>query len=113
MSKPAFSPAEHAPLANLDEWEEDLLKRYPETQDSAKSKEAFRNYEEPARDTVRDFYRLNHRYQTLEFVREKRREYLAFNKKQMPVWDAFDFLNQLVDDSDPDTDLDQFQHLLQ
>ena len=31
----------------------------------------------------------------------------------MPVWDAFNFLNQLVDDSDPDTDLDQFQHLLQ
>jgi inositol oxygenase len=31
----------------------------------------------------------------------------------MPVWSAFDFLNQLVDDSDPDTDLDQFQHLLQ
>ena len=31
----------------------------------------------------------------------------------MPVWLAFDFLNQLVDDSDPDTDLDQFQHLLQ
>ena len=31
----------------------------------------------------------------------------------MPIWDAFDFLNELVDDSDPDTDLDQFQHLLQ
>ena len=31
----------------------------------------------------------------------------------MPVWEAFQFLNQLVDDSDPDTDLDQFQHLLQ
>lgn len=31
----------------------------------------------------------------------------------MPVWDAFNFLNELVDDSDPDTDLDQFQHLLQ
>jgi inositol oxygenase len=31
----------------------------------------------------------------------------------MSVWDAFQFLNQLVDDSDPDTDLDQFQHLLQ
>ena len=26
---------------------------------------------------------------------------------------CFNFLNQLVDDSDPDTDLDQFQHLLQ
>jgi len=31
----------------------------------------------------------------------------------MTVWDAFEFLNQLVDDSDPDTDLDQLQHLLQ
>jgi inositol oxygenase len=31
----------------------------------------------------------------------------------MPIWDAFEFLNQLVDDSDPDTDLDQWQHLLQ
>ena len=31
----------------------------------------------------------------------------------MPVWSAFDFLNQLVDDSDPDTDFDQFHHLLQ
>ena len=31
----------------------------------------------------------------------------------MPIWDAFNFLNELVDDSDPDTDLDQMQHLLQ
>jgi inositol oxygenase len=31
----------------------------------------------------------------------------------MSVWDAFRFLNQLVDDSDPDQDLDLFQHLLQ
>jgi len=44
---------------------------------------------------------------------EKRRQYLSFDKKEMPIWDAFDFLNELVDDSDPDTDLDQFQHLLQ
>ncbi len=44
---------------------------------------------------------------------QKRADYLAFNKKEMAVWDAFEFLNQLVDDSDPDTDLSQFQHLLQ
>jgi inositol oxygenase len=44
---------------------------------------------------------------------EKQRQYLSFDKKEMAIWDAFDFLNQLVDDSDPDTDLDQFQHLLQ
>ncbi len=64
-------------------------------------------------DTVREFYRLNHTYQTYDFVQEKRADYLKFDKKEMPVWDAFQFLNQLVDDSDPDTDLDQFQHLLQ
>jgi inositol oxygenase len=31
----------------------------------------------------------------------------------MSVWEAVDFLNTLVDDSDPDIDLDQTQHLLQ
>ena len=108
-----FTKTEIAPLPSLDEWEEDVLKRYPEQETAAKTKEAFRNYEEPARDTVREFYRLNHTYQTYEFVQAKRNEFLQFSKKEMPVWDAFQFLNQLVDDSDPDTDLDQFQHLLQ
>ena len=100
-----FSPSEIAPLNSLDEWEEDVLKRYPEQETPAK--EAFRNYEAPARDTVREFYKLNHTYQTYDFVQGKRAEYLSFSKKEMPVWDAFQFLNQLVDDSDPDTDLDQ------
>jgi inositol oxygenase len=44
---------------------------------------------------------------------QKKAEFLQFNRKAMPIWDAFTFLNQLVDDSDPDTDLDQLQHLLQ
>jgi inositol oxygenase len=103
------------PLAGLDEWEEDVLRRYPdaETIATARSTEEFRNYDAPVRDTVREFYRMNHTCQTYEFVQEKRNNFLKFDKKEMPVWAAFDFLNQLVDDSDPDTDLDQFQHLLQ
>lgn len=103
------------PLKSLEEWEEDLLRRYPDPEAIAQHKttEEYRNYEEPARDTVKEFYRLNHTFQTYEFVQEKRNNYLKFDKKEMPVWDAFDFLNQLVDDSDPDTDLDQWQHLLQ
>ena len=106
---------EAVPLKNLDEWEDDLIRRYPdpETIASAKSTEEYRNYDNPERDTVREFYRLNHTHQTYEFVQQKRNEFLKFNKKEMTVWDAFDFLNQLVDDSDPDTDLDQLQHLLQ
>jgi inositol oxygenase len=103
------------PLAGLDEWEEDVLRRYPDAESiaTAKATQEFRNYDTPVRDTVREFYRLNHTYQTHDFVQEKRKDFLQFNKKEMPVWAAFDFLNQLVDDSDPDTDLDQFQHLLQ
>ena len=91
-------------------WEQDLLERYPENgEKTAKKKEEFRNYDDPARDTVREFYRLNHTYQTYDFVLEKEKQYLSFNKKEMPVWEAFDFLNQLVDDSDPDIELDQLQ----
>ncbi len=99
------------PLPSLDVWEDDVLTRYPEP--ATKAKEDYRNYDEPGRDTVREFYRLNHTYQTYDFVLEKEREYLKFDKKEMPVWEAFDFLNTLVDDSDPDTNLDQWQHLLQ
>jgi len=107
--------SETNPLSSLDVWEEDLLERYPDPESiaTAKATEEYRNYETPGRDSVREFYRLNHQYQTFDFVEQKKAEFLSFDKKEMSVWDAFQFLNQLVDDSDPDTDLDQFQHLLQ
>jgi inositol oxygenase len=103
------------PLASLDEWEEDVLKRYPDPNSIAQNKctEEFRNYTEPPRDTVKEFYRLNHKFQTYDYVVQKKADFLRFDKKEMPIWNAFDFLNELVDDSDPDTDLDQMQHLLQ
>ncbi|HZO89551.1 MAG TPA: inositol oxygenase family protein [Chthonomonadaceae bacterium] len=109
---------ENAPLKDLDEWEEDLKRRYPEPDhsqfiDPNKPKEQFRNYEAEARSSVREFYRLNHRYQTLDFVLQKKREYLPKNKRQMGIWEAMEYLNTLVDDSDPDTDLSQIEHLLQ
>ncbi len=110
-----YTDAEIAPLASLDEWEDDLLQRYPDPDSlaQAKAKEEFRNYDDPARDTVKEFYRLNHKYQTYDFVMEKREDFLKFDKKEMTLWDSFEFLNTLVDDSDPDIALDQLQHLLQ
>ena len=106
---------ENVPLSNLDEWEKDVLQRYPDPSaiNKDKKEEEFRNYEETVKDSVKEFYRLNHTYQNYDFVIQKNEEYLKFDKKEMPVWSAFDFLNQLVDDSDPDTDLDQMQHLVQ
>lgn len=97
------------PLADLDEWEDDLLRRYPDPED----KENFRDYEAEARPTVREFYRLNHRYQCVDFVRQKREQFLGLNHRSMTVWEALEYLNTLVDDSDPDIDLPQIEHLLQ
>lgn len=104
---------ERNPLQSIEEWEDDVLVRYPENEAPGKAKEEYRNYDNPARDTVREFYRLNHKYQTVDFVMQKRAEFLQFNRKEMPVWGAMEFLNNLIDDSDPDIDLDQLQHLLQ
>jgi len=92
-------------------WEDDLLERYPEK--PSKSKEEFRNYDSPARDTVKEFYRMNHTFQTYDFVLEKEKEFLSLNRREMGLWDAVEYLNTLIDDSDPDIDLDQTQHLLQ
>jgi len=92
-------------------WEESLLERYPEK--GKKAKEDYRNYDNPARDTVKEFYRINHINQTYDFVLKKEGEFLKFDKRKMSLWDAVDFLNTLIDDSDPDIDLDQTQHLLQ
>jgi inositol oxygenase len=74
---------------------------------------AFRNYRAEVRPGVREFYQLNHRYQTLEFVLAKKREFLPTRRRQMGIWEALEFLNTLVDDSDPDTDLSQIEHLMQ
>jgi inositol oxygenase len=100
------------PLPHLDDWEQSLEARYPAMAD-AKPKEAFRDYRAEARPSVKEFYRQNHKHQTLDFVRAKKREYLPLRKKQMGIWEAMEFLNTLVDDSDPDTDLSQIEHLMQ
>jgi inositol oxygenase len=124
--KSATPAQSDAPLQNLEEWEEFLKTRYPEpapgagapakpftATDPNKKQEQFRNYEADARPSVREFYRLNHRHQTYDFVQAKRKEFLGLNRRQMTVWEAMEYLNTLVDDSDPDTDLSQLQHLLQ
>ena len=123
MSAPEAPSNSNAPLANLEEWEDFLKVRYPENEakpvtafqaiDPNKKTEQFRNYEADARPSVREFYRLNHSYQTYDFVQAKRQDLLALNRRKMGIWEAMEYLNTLVDDSDPDTDLAQLQHLLQ
>jgi inositol oxygenase len=123
MNNAADNASTHAPLQNLEEWEDFLKERYPEqgqprtpafkATDPEKKQEQFRNYETDARPTVREFYRLNHTHQTYDFVKKKREDFLSLKRRSMTVWEAMEYLNQLIDDSDPDTDLSQLDHLLQ
>ena len=91
------------PLHSLDDWEDDLLRRYPRDPEPRHGKptEEFRSYDDAA-DHVKEFYRLNHRQQTVEINLEKREEFLKFEKRRMGIWEAMEYLNTLVDDSDRD-----------
>ncbi|WP_437486731.1 inositol oxygenase family protein [Sorangium sp. So ce1014] len=74
---------------------------------------AFRDYRAEARPSVKEFYRLNHEGQTLAFVQEKERQYLGLDRRRMGMWEVLELLDQVVDDSDPDTELSQIAHALQ
>jgi inositol oxygenase len=78
-----------------------------------KQRESFRDYRAEVRPSVKEFYRLNHAQQTLDFVLAQKRKFVPRKQRVMDVWEAIRFLNTLVDDSDPDIELSQLEHLLQ
>jgi inositol oxygenase len=73
----------------------------------------FRDYGAEERASVKAFYQLNHRHQTLSFAKSASDRFTALDRRRMGVWQAAKFLDTLVDDSDPDTELSQLAHLLQ
>ncbi|HTS48014.1 MAG TPA: inositol oxygenase family protein [Bryobacteraceae bacterium] len=97
------------PLENLEQWDDYVQERYRPN----KAQEEFRQYDSTTPPGVREFYRLNHVHQTVDFVRAKKQQYLARQKGAMGIWEAMDRLETLVDESDPDTSLSQMEHNLQ
>jgi inositol oxygenase len=73
----------------------------------------FRDFEAGARPSVRALYRDNHARQTLALVLAKKAEYLPPRRRRMSLWEAVEYLETLVDDSDPDIELAQLAHALQ
>ncbi len=73
----------------------------------------YRDYQQAGIDRVREFYRNNHTHQTLDFVLAKKDKWLQFQQRAMTPWEGLDYLNTLVDESDPDIKLPQISHLLQ
>jgi inositol oxygenase len=101
--------AENGPMQQLEEWDDFVATRYRQ----GKSEEEFRNYEADANAGVTQFYRENHAKQTYDFVLQKKAEYCGLTRGKKSIWEMAEYLNTLVDESDPDTDLTQIEHLLQ
>lgn len=75
----------------------------------------FRDYdaENERQEGVENFYRMNHIHQTYDFVKRMREEYGQLDTVEMSIWECCELLNEVVDESDPDLDEPQIEHLLQ
>ncbi|KAK3686166.1 hypothetical protein B0T22DRAFT_500814 [Podospora appendiculata] len=82
--------------------------------DTAKDKTAFRQYE-TACARVKNFYAEQHAKQTVAYNLAARQRFhsAARVRPELSIWEAMEKLDTLVDESDPDTQLGQIQHLLQ
>ena len=85
----------------------------PDLLSQTRKPEQFRDYGAEPRSGVKELYKLNHTCQTLDFVLLKKSEYLSRSRRELGIWEAMELLNNLVDSSDPDTDLSQMDHNLQ
>jgi len=82
--------------------------------DPQRAKESFRNYTNGSlHERVDAFYHENHRHQSFDFASKLKDQYIKLDKLEMNIWDALVLLNEVVDYSDPDTNLPQIMHLLQ
>jgi inositol oxygenase len=73
----------------------------------------YRDYVAAEGSHVEKTYSDMYRGQTTEHVAQMRKHYLTQFHKDVEVWDALELLSQVVDESDPDTDLPQIVHALQ
>lgn len=108
-----MKPKPDSPVSMIDP---SLLLR-PEKVYDGKPVEAFRNYDidetDPIKERVRRTYYEMHTKQTYDFVKGRMDDWLKFNHFKMSVKNALIKLNELVDESDPDTDLPNIVHAFQ
>lgn len=80
--------------------------------DAEKDKTQFRQYEDACAG-VKRFYQEQHQNQTVAYNLKARNDFKSRTRAEMTVWQAIEKLNTLIDESDPDTQLSQIEHLLQ
>ena len=72
----------------------------------------FRDYTQKL-DTIEQFYKDLHTYQTVDYVQKMRAKYAPLDKKIMTIWEAFEMINTINDESDPDINKTQDIHSFQ
>ncbi|XP_021195787.3 inositol oxygenase isoform X1 [Helicoverpa armigera] len=108
-----MKPKPDSPVSMIDP---SLLLR-PEKVYDGKPVDAFRNYDidetDPIKERVRRTYYEMHTKMTVDFVKGRMGNWLKFNHFKSTIKDALIKLNELVDESDPDTDLPNIVHAFQ
>lgn len=64
-------------------------------------------------DQSRQFYREHHQHQTYDIVKEKQKHFKQFKFMKATIWEAFQHLDKIEDESDPDIDIPQSFHAFQ
>jgi len=84
---------------------------------ASENKAGFRDYSqkmpENRFDRVSHFYATQHANQTFQFATDMTERYSKLDKMEMSIFDAIKLLDEIVDESDPDTDSAQIVHALQ
>ena len=91
--------SESNPLPDLDEWEDFLREPIPAPVRKRRFATTGRPCDRPSASSIGSITASR------PSISSKRREheYLGLNHRRMGIWEAMEFLNTLVDDSDPDT----------
>ncbi|TGO62257.1 hypothetical protein BCON_0021g00700 [Botryotinia convoluta] len=95
---------------NIDEL--NVIKADMKKPGAEKDKTLFRRYDE-SKEHVKNFYTEQHKKQTVEYNITTRQEFDNRERWEMGVMDAAQLLNKFVDQSDPDTEVGQLEHLFQ
>jgi inositol oxygenase len=76
-----------------------------------KKAKKFRNYTKKPQ--IAQHYLLNHRNQTYHYVKNLKKQILPLRKHQSNIFDIIRLMDQIIDESDPDTKKPQIIHALQ
>ncbi|CAF3794577.1 unnamed protein product [Rotaria sp. Silwood1] len=90
-----------------------VLQTFCDPSATKKAEDFYNHTDGPRFSTVEKFYYNQHTQQTYDFAISKMKNYENMNKLVLDPWDALELGGSFVDDSDPDTELDQIFHSFQ